>query len=269
MNSDSAARARALDHTTSFIVQAPAGSGKTELLIQRYLKLLSKVEQPEAVVAITFTRKAAGEMRARVMQSLRRATDDTPPDAAHQLVTWQLARDVLARDRHREWRLLDNPSRLHVQTIDALCAYITRQMPWLSEFGAPPDITEKAAGLYREAARNTLRGVRKEEEEDREGPLSTILLHLDNDFGQAERMIAGLLEKRDQWLRHTGVKPDLVRVRAELEQALEELIERTLRELRGHFPNQILQELVQAGDIPQIPDDTRILEGADRPAPYG
>src|SRR5215207_10730484 len=109
--SDSAARETALDASQSFIVQAPAGSGKTELLIQRYLALLATVQQPEQVVAITFTRKAAAEMRRRVLRALRAAADNAPSDQPHERTAFELARAVVVRDRALDWQVLAQPQR--------------------------------------------------------------------------------------------------------------------------------------------------------------
>src|SRR5512146_922212 len=115
---DAAVRRQALDPNGSFIVQAPAGSGKTELLIQRYLVLLARVEHPESIVAITFTRKAAAEMRFRLVEALQRAAGDEAAEQEHARFTWELARAALARDRERDWQLLRNPARLRILTID-------------------------------------------------------------------------------------------------------------------------------------------------------
>ena len=94
---DAAARAKALDTTQSFIVQAPAGSGKTGLLIRRILKLLLIVEKPEEVLAITFTKKATAEIRARVFEVLHKVEHDEALES-HELDIEPYAKAVLARD---------------------------------------------------------------------------------------------------------------------------------------------------------------------------
>jgi ATP-dependent helicase/nuclease subunit A len=244
MIADNAARLRALDVSRSFIVQAPAGSGKTELLIQRYLKLLETVEMPDAVVAITFTRKAAGEMRARVMEALRSAQQGIEPEAEHERLTFEISRNVLNHERQLGWDLLQNPARLRIETIDALCAAITRRMPWLSRFGAMPEISEKAEDLYRQAARNTLAHL-----DQGHSGLAYLLLHLDNDFQRARQLIGQMLEKRDQWLRHIGGN-----LREELENSLQRLVLDELAQLRDAFHQDLAAEIGSLCGLERFPE---------------
>jgi ATP-dependent exoDNAse (exonuclease V) beta subunit len=199
---DAVERERALDIGRSFIVQAPAGSGKTELLIQRYLALLAVVDSPEEIVAITFTIKAAGEMRARVLERLAAARADRPPESPHEARTLALARAVAERDLREGWRIDDNPARLRIQTIDALCAALARQMPVLSAFGALPATVEDASELYREAAQDAIRLV--DSGEAVAADVERLLVHLDNDVARAEALLAGMLARRDHWIRHLG-----------------------------------------------------------------
>ncbi len=197
---DAAERARALDPDTSFIVQAPAGSGKTALLIQRVLVLLARVEAPEEIVAITFTRKAAAEMRERVLRALAAAAGDALPTNDHERTTRELARAVLARDAELGWRLRDSPQRLRIQTIDAFCAGLGRQLPLLSGLGGPPQLTEEAEPLYREAAREALAML--EAGGDDGDAVRRAVAHRDADLDGLENLVVKLLAKRDQWLRH-------------------------------------------------------------------
>ena len=141
-SSDAAARAAALDPEASFIVQAPAGSGKTSLLVQRLLTLLARVDEPEQIVAITFTRKAAAEMRVRLLEALGEA-HGPEPDSEHERLTRRLAQAVLARDAERGWNLVRNSARLRLQTFDALCAALVRRLPLASGLGGMPRVEEQ------------------------------------------------------------------------------------------------------------------------------
>jgi hypothetical protein len=78
------------------------------------------------------------------------------PEAAHKQLTFHLARTVLAHDGERNWQLLDHPGRLRITTLDALCASLARQMPYLSRFGSQPGVAEDAEAHYATAARRTL-----------------------------------------------------------------------------------------------------------------
>lgn len=244
--SDAAARLAALDVARSFVVQAPAGSGKTELLIQRYLALLTRVERPEAIVAMTFTRKAAGEIRERIVAALRTAESDAAPAEAHAALTWRLARTVLQRDTALEWNLIAHPARLQVQTIDALCTSLMRRAPLTLKVGTLPRFVDRGMPLYLEAARLELDAAGAEAVAWRR-----LLDHLDNDADRLIDLIAGMLAKRDQWLNF-AVVDDKEALRVNLEKALMAEIDRELGALDAAFPREVVTPLLElarhAGD---------------------
>jgi ATP-dependent helicase/nuclease subunit A len=230
-------RRTAIQPDGSYLVQAPAGSGKTELLIQRYLRLLAVVDAPEEIVAITFTRKAAAEMRGRIIHALEQVAVQEPvtDEAAQQTVA--LAGEAMARNREQGWQLQDNPGRLRIQTIDSLCAALTRQMPVLARFGAQPEVLEDARRLYAEAAAATLAEL--EGGTGWSDAIAVLLVHLDNDLPRIRDMLAGMLERRDQWLRHVAGE---IRRNA-LETALRHVVEDTLDSARQSFPAELVDEL--------------------------
>ncbi|MDX1252653.1 MAG: UvrD-helicase domain-containing protein [Gammaproteobacteria bacterium] len=237
---DAAQRRQALDPARSFIVQAPAGSGKTSLLTQRYLTLLAQVTVPEEIVAITFTRKAAAEMRSRILEALRNARA-APQDNDYARETWELARAALDHDRRQGWDVLSHPARLRILTIDALCGSLARQMPVLSGFGAVPATADDATELYRLAARETLNALEKDESWS--PAVERLLRHLDNHLAQVEDLLANMLARRDQWLRH--VVSDAGREREMLEAALRNVISDALTDVMKAMPVAIGERIVE------------------------
>ena len=197
---DQAVREQALDPQRSFIVQAPAGSGKTELLVQRYLRLLGRVNEPDAVVAITFTRKAAAEMRERVRDSLNLARDDQASVAPHRRLSLHLARRVLEHSSRRGWDLPNNPARLRIVTIDSLGSWLAAGAPVSSGGGALGQLTEKPRALYQQAARNLLYQGMREGDED----VRALLRRLGGKGSQFVQLVANMLAKREQWLPLLG-----------------------------------------------------------------
>lgn len=198
-------RRRAVDPAHSVILEAPAGSGKTKLLVERYLNLLGRVEQPEEILAITFTTKAAREMRQRVIAALAE-------DAA-----------IGDLDRRRGWNLDNRPDRLKIQTIDSFALGLARRLPIASGLIAErPE--EDATALYEEAARRLLaRMVETDAEGDK---VADFVALLDNDAQRAKRFIAAALGKRDQWL-------EVVRNAADPTQAVLDSIAAAVERLRS------------------------------------
>lgn len=185
-------RQQALDVQQSFIVQAPAGSGKTELLTRRFLALLAEVNEPEQVLALTFTRKAAAEMRARIIHALQRAEQEENSD---ELLI--IARRVLQKNQQRQWHLLAQTDRLQIMTLDAFNHQLVQRLPFDSRL-LTYQISEQPALLYQRTVRQLLNDL--DDKQAWQKQLQRLLIHCDNRWDKVERLLIDLLATRDQWL---------------------------------------------------------------------
>ena len=236
---DQTVRQQALTIDQSFIIQAPAGSGKTALLIKRVLRLLAIVDQPEEIVAITFTRKAAAEMRVRLFSTLHQANNKIEAVDQHTKELMELANAVLKRDQEKQWHILLNNHRLRIQTIDSLSASLTKQMPLLSNLGAQPEIIEDAKILYELAADQTLAEL--EGNSDWSAVIAALLMHLDNDLPRVKRLLVSMLMKRDQWMSYVTHDHD----KQFMEEAVRQLIEKQLVIIKQSIPSDLSETLMK------------------------
>ena len=182
---DSPIRDEAVSPNESYIVQAPAGSGKTALLVHRYLNLLTVVKQPEEILAITFTEKAAREMKSRVLKEL--TEDDGVPA------------EVRKRSNQLHWDLELNPQRMKIQTIDSFAYGIVQRMPIECQLSLDHQSMEKSDDIYGEAAVAFFEQVLRPGEYT--DYATDVLALFENNIDQAIKTFASMLSHRQNWIK--------------------------------------------------------------------
>ena len=285
-------RQHALDTARSILVQAPAGSGKTDLLTRRFLRLLGEVDNPAEIVAITFTIPAAAEMRHRILSELEKAAgEEARFDLAHNAETCDPSMPALAwramqRSQQRGWDLLRSPAQLRISTIDSFCRELALQKPLLSDLGGEVAIHPQPTDLYRRAARKTL-----EEIDGTDSVLSaaiaTLLDWRDNNWQEMEDLLVEMLAARDRWMHEFVLQRELdwdaLRERLErpFAKAMRDGLTETNKKLgQAHGAReealelarfaceqtggQLHRDLAELADFPCEPFDRSDLEGAHR-----
>ncbi|HWM67775.1 MAG TPA: UvrD-helicase domain-containing protein [Steroidobacteraceae bacterium] len=240
---DALARDRASDPRRSVLLQAPAGSGKTTVLTERLLRLLSEVDQPEEILAITFTRKAAAEMRARVLKALRGEIDATSAQGARMR---KFADAALARASARGWDLAQDPGRLRIQTIDSFNFRLATQLTVTAKAGGSLLITERPHELYNRAARQTLAAA--DHDDQLAADIELLFERLDNNWSNVQRLLADMLRQRGHWLRYVlGHEPGALCER--ISKSLGEIVSDHLRAAAARTPDALRN---QASSLPRV-----------------
>jgi len=126
------------------MILASAGAGKTYALTNRFVRLLAGGAAPERIVALTFTRKAAGEFFDEILHKLARAAAD--PGAAERLAAEIGAPRLRAADFLRLLRaVIEAMPRLSLGTLDAFFARIVRNFPLELGLGGEFTLLEEPA----------------------------------------------------------------------------------------------------------------------------
>ena len=134
-------RIRAVDPAYNVALQASAGTGKTHVLVERYLNLLRAGVDPSNILAITFTRKAAAEIKERIVSALRE----------------EAASGKLSAEQWNELR--DRFGDITIGTIDAFCLMLLREFPLEADVDPGFSMANESEGprLVRESLDRTIR----------------------------------------------------------------------------------------------------------------
>ena len=206
---------KALNIEKHICVTAGAGSGKTTVLVERYLEILRNGNtEPQNIVAITFTEKAAAEMKERVIERLNKAENITDRD-----------------------NLLDQMSSAHISTIHAFCSRILREFPFQAKvpanFSILQGIDQKL--LLQDTLKKTLKNIATNPD-DADRPELTRLLQRYGAQRKLVEILSTMIDKRD--------------IIAKLKQEIYD--DRNSTEIRADLEQRILKKSMSAIEVPEF-----------------
>lgn len=231
---DKQERAAALDCTKSIHCESPAGAGKTALLTQRYLKLLADSDHPFQILALTFTNKAAAEMRQRIWNTLLMAEEGTEKDPNQ----FGIAKKVLKRHKDN-LHFIYSPEGLRIMTFHSLCLAIVRSSPLEAE--VPSDISVIEGIEYEELLKQVidetlLRIAALEEGSPKKNSLGNWLLRTNNDWSRLRVDCINLIKRRDylkELIEFVSLHPDIYSLKKRLNKGIGNLITGTMIKTRS------------------------------------
>ncbi len=196
---DAEKRSRVLDPQGSFHLTAPAGSGKTFLLVARFLRLLGLVNHPRQILALTFTNKAAAEMRERVRGCLDRAKRGASAENPAEAELLDYASKALAAHGKLEEILLAGEI-LHIRTFHSFCYAVASQAPF--EAGIAPGSSlmdeDEQEFFVHETVNEALQQIASRREGDAaRRALMNRLLYLNNSWWSLANEMKELVKRRE------------------------------------------------------------------------
>ncbi|MCI0507593.1 MAG: UvrD-helicase domain-containing protein [Gammaproteobacteria bacterium] len=199
----------AIDPQHSATVSASAGTGKTWLLVSRILRLLIEGVQPETILAITFTRKAAAEMQSRLNERLLHFASCNDAELQQQLETIAapITNASLTNARTLYEQLLFDALAPRVTTFHAFCQDILKRFPF--EANVPPgfELVEQTAELESEAWGVLVAEATREPDSECARALE-ILFDYCGGLANTATALQSFLQHRSDWLAFTAGQND-------------------------------------------------------------